>query len=106
MRPTTLIHRFSDEIGWTCDGGGCNRPAVSMAYDSKVKGLIPVCRRHLNTYQVCPHRPHHSHIDCPRLLWACEDEWVHMKRAHTSRSRWLARWKVLIRQWAVIWGLT
>ena len=36
----------------TCDGGDCNRRAVSLAFDPHVD-LIPVCRRHITVYRVC-----------------------------------------------------
>lgn len=70
----------------TCDGGDCDRRAASMAFDWDA-GLIPVCRRHIETYKV---------LDGTR--WQCEDEWVGLQFCRRSRFKWLAQWRIYIDQ--------
>lgn len=81
----------------TCDGGGCDRLAVSFAYDEGSNGLIPVCRRHILVYQVGPR-------DGRRRLWQAEDEFAELQFARRSRWRWLAQWRILLDQHAAIVG--
>lgn len=81
----------------TCDGGNCDRPAVSFAYDEKLSALIPVCRRHILVYPIGPRTAR-------RRLWQAEDEFAELRFARRSRWRWLAQWRILLDQRAAIAG--
>lgn len=74
-----------------CDGGHCDRRAVSFAFDEHV-GLIPVCRRHIAVYRVSGG------------LWQAEDEYAQLRFARRSRWRWLAQWRILLDQRAALDG--
>lgn len=76
-----------------CDGGGCDRRAVSFAYDEGLSALIPVCRRHITVYRVARGR-----------LWQAEDEYAELRFARRSRWRWLAQWRILLDQRAAVAG--
>ena len=76
----------------TCDGGGCDRPSVSMAYQERLDALIPVCRRHILTYRV-EVRGRLTRAWWP--AWQVEDEWLDLPRCRRSRSRFLAQWLML-----------
>lgn len=67
----------------TCDGGDCNRRAVSLAFDPHVD-LIPVCRRHITVYRVCDGR-----------WWQAEDEYADLRFCRRSRWMWLAQRRIL-----------
>lgn len=77
--------------GGTCDGGGCNRSAVSFAFD-EYAGLIPVCRHHICVYRVS------------NGLWQAEDEYADLRFARRSRWRWLAQRRILSDQRAALAG--
>lgn len=82
-----------DAITGTCDGGNCNRAAVSLAYDEKVSGLIPVCLHHIQVYRVA------------RLsVWQAEDEFAGLRFCRRSRFRLLAQWRILSDQRAAMRG--
>ena len=85
----------------TCDGGGCDRRAVSFAYDERLAGLIPVCRRHIEVYKVHPTR---KARDQGRTVWQAEDEYAGLRFARRSRWRWLAQWRILLDQRAAVAG--
>lgn len=76
----------------TCDGGDCDRRAVSLAFDERIGGLIPVCRRHIMVYRVSVG------------LWQAEDEWAELQFARRSRWKWLAQWRILSDQRAAMHG--
>ena len=81
----------------TCDGGDCNRRALSMAYCPKLDALIPVCARHL-----CAYRIKHA----PRVLWQAEDEWIGLQWCRRSRWRIVAQLKLLADQyWEIVFGV-
>jgi hypothetical protein len=80
-----------------CDGGDCERSAVSFAYDEGISALIAVCRRHILVYQVGP--PH-----ARRRLWQAEDEFAELRFARRSRWRWLAQRRILRDQRAALAG--
>lgn len=79
-------------IGTPCDGGDCDRTSVSLAYDEKLHGLIPVCRRHILVYKVHPTR---NARDKGRTVWQAEDEYAGLRFARRSRWRWLAQRRIL-----------
>ena len=90
----------------TCDGGDCDRMAVSFAYNSDGyadgrDGLIPVCRRHILAYRVHPTR---KDRDRGRTVWQAEDEYAELQFARRSRWRWLAQWRILRDQRAAVAG--
>lgn len=87
--------------GGTCDGGSCDRRAVSFAYDEGVHALIPVCRRHIEVYKVHPTR---KDRDKGRTVWQAEDEYAELRFARRSRWRWLAQWRILLDQRAAVAG--
>ena len=68
----------------TCDGGDCDRIAVSFAYCQRLDGLIPVCRRHITAYKVCDDR-----------WWQAEDEYAGLQFCRRSRWKWLAQRRLL-----------
>lgn len=70
-------------IHGTCDGGDCDRRAVSLAFDERLGELIPVCRRHILAYRVS------------NGLWQAEDEFAELRFARRSRFRWLAQRRIL-----------
>lgn len=76
----------------TCDGGDCDRRAVTFAYDEGIAGLIPVCRRHILVYRVS------------NGLWQAEDECAGLRFARRSRWRWLAQRRILSDQRAAMAG--
>lgn len=76
----------------TCDGGDCDRRAVSFAYDEGRHGLIPVCHRHICVYRVS------------NGLWQAEDEAYELLFARRSRWRWLAQRRILRDQRAALSG--
>lgn len=80
-----------------CDGGDCDRPAVSFAYDEQSSALIPVCRRHILVYEVGPR--HTS-----RRFWQAEDEYAELRFARRSRWRWLAQRRILHDQRVAVRG--
>jgi hypothetical protein len=71
------------EIFGTCDGGDCDRLAVSLAYHP-TEGLIPVCRRHITAYRVLR-----------GSRWQAEDEYAELQFCRRSRWRWLAQRRLL-----------
>jgi hypothetical protein len=75
----------------TCDGGDCNRPAVSMAYDDHLDQLIPVCLRHILAYRISSG------------LWQAEDEWIGLRFCRRSRWRVIAQAKILHDQLQWVW---
>lgn len=80
---------MSGELIWqlskgTCDGGDCDRWAVSLAFDDRLGELIPVCRRHITVYRVVNN-----------TLWQAEDEFAGLRYARRSRFRWLAQRRIL-----------
>jgi hypothetical protein len=79
-------------ITGTCDGGDCERRAVSLAYDEKLHGVIPVCRRHICVYRVS------------NGLWLAEDEFAELRFARRSKFRWLAQLRILSDQRAAMRG--
>lgn len=83
---------MNPEIVGTCDGGGCDRKAVSLAWDL---GLIPVCRRHILVYPVDTKGEN---------LWQAEDEFAELRFARRSRFRWLAQRRILHDQRAAMRG--
>ncbi|MGO5251681.1 hypothetical protein ACTQ2Q_10080 [Atopobiaceae bacterium LCP21S3_F11] len=87
------MSRISDQITGTCDGGDCNRQAVSLGYDERISGLIPVCRRHITAYRV-----EDGH------LWQAEDEFAGLRFCRRSRWRWLAQRRLLKDQRAAMRG--
>lgn len=78
-----------------CDGGDCNGLAVSLAYDSRLGVLIPVCWRHLCAYPV--------RVD-GRRVWQAEDEFAGLQFCRRSRFRWLAQLRLLADQCAAMAG--
>ena len=78
--------------GVYCDGGGCNRRAVSLAFDPAAV-YIPVCRRHITVYRVVNNS-----------LWQAEDEFAGLRFCRRARWRWLAQWRLLIDQRAAVAG--
>lgn len=80
-----------------CDGGDCDRRAVSFAYDEGLSALIPVCRRHILVYNVGPRNER-------RRLWQAEDEYAELRFARRARWRWLAQWRILLDQRAAVAG--
>lgn len=84
-----------------CDGGDCNRRAVSFAYEERVHALIPVCRRHIEVYKVHPTR---QARDKGRTVWQAEDEFAELRFCRRSRWRWLAQWRILLDQRAAVAG--
>lgn len=76
----------NQQIHGTCDQGGCDRRAVSLAYKSNT-GLTPVCRRHIQTYRVLNEK-----------FWQAEDEYANLWFCRRSRFKWLAQWKILLDQ--------
>jgi len=85
----------------TCDGGDCDRRAVSFAYDEHVHGLIPVCRRHILVYRVHPTR---KARDAGRTMWQAEDEYAELRFARRASWRWLAQRRILRDQRAAVAG--
>lgn len=90
----------------TCDGGDCDRRAVTFAYNADGyadgrDGLIPVCRRHILVYRVHPTR---KDRDRGRTVWQAEDEYAELRFARRSRWRWLAQWRILRDQRAAVAG--
>ena len=84
----------------TCDGGDCDRRAVTFAYRSTGyaegrDGLIPVCRRHLLAYRIG------KGSTGP---WQAEDEFAELRFARRARWRWLAQWRILSDQRAALAG--
>lgn len=84
----------------TCDGGDCDRRAVTFAYCSTGyaegrDGLIPVCRRHLLVYRIGR---------AGTGLWQAEDEFAQLRFCRRSRWRWLAQWRILLDQRAAVAG--
>ena len=84
----------------TCDGGDCDRRAVTFAYCSTGyaqgrDGLIPVCRRHLPVYRMGRGRSG---------PWQAEDEFAGLRFCRRSRWRWLAQWRILLDQRAAVAG--
>lgn len=80
-------------IQGTCDGGDCERSAVSLFFDWRLGELIPVCRRHIQVYQVLNNR-----------LWQAEDEYAGLRFCRRSRFRWLAQRRILRDQRAAAKG--
>jgi hypothetical protein len=83
-----------ERIHGTCDGGNCDRTAVSLAFDWNA-GLIPVCRRHITAYRVLDGK-----------FWQAEDEYAQLRFCRRSRFKWLAQWKILLDQRAATNGRT
>lgn len=84
----------------TCDGGDCDRRAVTFAYCSTGyaegrDGLIPVCRRHILVYRIG------KEGSGP---WQAEDEFAELRFARRSRWRWLAQRRILSDQRAAVAG--
>jgi len=77
----------------TCDGGDCDRKAVSFAYSERVSALIPVCRSHILAYRLVM-----------SSLWQAEDEYAELRFARRSRWRWLAQRRILRDQRAAVAG--
>lgn len=83
--------------GMTCDGGDCDRRAVSLAFDERIGGLIPVCRRHITAYRIGK-----GHTG----PWQAEDEFAGLRFCRRSRWKWLAQWRILMDQRAAAHGRT
>src|SRR5699024_5349821 len=84
----------------TCDGGDCERRAVSLAWNSAGyaegrDGLIPVCRRHILVYRIGKGGTG---------PWQAEDEFAELQFARRSRWRWLAQRRILQDQRAAMHG--
>lgn len=79
----------------TCDGGDCDRRAVTFAYAEGRDGLIPVCRRHLLVYRIGKGGTG---------PWQAEDEFADLRFCRRSRWRWLAQWLILLDQRAALAG--
>lgn len=84
----------------TCDGGDCERRAVTFAYSSAGyaagrDGLIPVCRRHIMAYRIGKGGTG---------PWQAEDEFAELRFCRRSRWRWLAQWRILLDQRAAVAG--
>lgn len=84
----------------TCDGGDCERRAVTFAYCSTGyadgnDGLIPVCRRHILVYRIGKGGSG---------LWQAEDEFADLRFCRRSRWRWLAQLRILLDQRAALAG--
>jgi hypothetical protein len=76
----------------TCDGGDCERKAVSFAYSEKLDALIPVCRRHILVYRV------------RNGLWQAEDEFAELRFARRARTAARAQRRILRDQRAAVRG--
>lgn len=84
----------------TCDGGDCDRWAVTFAYCSTGyavgrDGLIPVCRRHILAYRIGKGGTG---------PWQAEDEYAELRFARRSKWRWLAQRRILSDQRAALAG--
>lgn len=79
-----------------CMGSSCTRQAVSLAYDVRGHGLIPVCRKHILVYRV----------KADGGWWQAEDEYAGLRFARRSKWRWLAQRRLLADQRALMRGRT
>lgn len=91
MPDFALLGKYT--IVGTCDGGDCDRRAVSLAFDERAGCLIPVCLAHILVYRVRV-----------RNLWQAEDEFAGLRFARRSRFRIIAQWRILQDQRAAMRG--
>lgn len=87
-----MSKQVDDRIIGTCDGGYCERRAVSLAYCERLSALIPVCRRHILVYRVS------------NQLWQAEDEFAGLRFARRARKWVTAQRRILRDQRAAMRG--
>lgn len=87
------MNEYGNLIVGTCDGGDCDRLAVSLAYDEQTSGLIPVCRRHILAYWVESAR-----------RWQAEDEFAELQFCRRAFTKAGAQRRILRDQRAWLGG--